>query len=226
MEEMCFWLYSTAPQVIAALFTLTIAALAFRLSKLDEAMREDETLSDIINEVKRILHRSFKTTTVTTVIAIISDLLFIGINNYISNDSVLIIFILINLLALGFIIIFVVVIHDPDYMKTAIDNLMKSYNEGTVAASDYVMKFVELEQKMRECSSSQDFYIKYQHSLSQISRYLQVKGVFDKNDIDDFIQIKRLRNLILHEGEPSKVDKKLYDKLIRLILVLDSKNRR
>ncbi len=74
------WLFSTAPQAIAALVGLIFAGVSFINGKIDDRVDNDETLSDIAKEAKRQVYNGLKILITLTILGIIIDLLCVFLN--------------------------------------------------------------------------------------------------------------------------------------------------
>ncbi len=69
-KETLYWLFSTAPQALAAIIGIVFTGLIFMSGNIDNRVREDPTLSEIGDEAKTIMHRNMKVIAVFNIIAI------------------------------------------------------------------------------------------------------------------------------------------------------------
>lgn len=71
------WLFSTAPQALAALVGLIFTGVAFILGAIDKEVAQDDTRKDIYDEMKREIHVNMKSLYWLTGVSVVLDLLLI-----------------------------------------------------------------------------------------------------------------------------------------------------
>ena len=74
------WLFSTAPQALAALVGLIFTGVAFILGAIDKETARDETRKDIYDEMKRDIHVNMRWLYWLAGISVVLDLTLIIIN--------------------------------------------------------------------------------------------------------------------------------------------------
>ena len=74
------WLFSTAPQALAALAGLIFAGVVFMMGVIDKEVERDETLKDIYEEMKREIHGNLTLLYWLAGSSIIIDLILIILN--------------------------------------------------------------------------------------------------------------------------------------------------
>lgn len=74
------WLFSTAPQALAALVGLIFAGVAFIVGAIDKEMRQDATSEDILMAMKRQIHSDMKLLFQLSGVSIIADLVLLALN--------------------------------------------------------------------------------------------------------------------------------------------------
>ena len=92
------WLFSTAPQTIAAFVGLIFAGVCFIIGKIDDRVEKDSTLLEIANEIKNQIYKGLNNLLWVTFIGIALDLLFLylllWIHFHISNKFFYLLFLL------------------------------------------------------------------------------------------------------------------------------------
>lgn len=83
-KEALYWIFSTAPQALAALVGLLIAGIAFIYGKIDD-LTKDPTMEEIGNTAKNRIHFSLKKVLGLTVSVIVIDLIYIFFLPTLSN---------------------------------------------------------------------------------------------------------------------------------------------
>lgn len=215
-----YWLFSTAPQALAALIGIIFTGLFFISGNIDNRVREDPTLSEIAEAAKVIMHRNMKVIAVLNIIAIIFDLMLIAGTNCLMgewscwSDTFVCAFAVLNLSAIIVTFYYVFDIVNPKYFDRIANNLSKAYQQGTVDPYEFVRNFSELEKAARD-----------RLNLNQAERFIPIHEVLNmlvadrilsKDDISNFYYMRKLRNLILHEHYNQQVSKELNDELLRL----------
>lgn len=74
------WLFSTAPQALAALVGLIFTGVAFILGAIDKEIARDETREDIFDEMKKEIHSNMKYLFILAGVSIGLDLLLVALN--------------------------------------------------------------------------------------------------------------------------------------------------
>lgn len=215
-----YWLFSTAPQALAAIIGIVFTGLFFMSGNIDNRVREDPTLSEIGDEAKTIMHRNMKVIAVFNIIAIVFDLMLIAVTNRMIDewsdwsDAFVDAFAVLNLSAIIVTFYYVFDIVNPKYFDKIANNLSKAYQQGTVDPYEFVRNFSEFEKVARD-----------RLNLNQAERFIPIHEVLNmliadrilaRDDISNFYDMRKVRNLILHEHYNQQVSKELNDELLRL----------
>lgn len=219
-KETLYWLFSTAPQALAAIIGIVFTGLFFMSGNIDSRVREDPTLSEIGEAAKAIMHRNMKVIAVFNVVAIVFDLILIAVTECLmcawSNwkDALVGVFSVLNLSAIIITFYYVFDIINPKYFDKIANNLSKEYQQGTVNPYEFVKNFSEFEKAARD-----------KLHLNQSERYIPIHEILNmlianrtlsREDIRDFSDMRKIRNLILHEHYNQQVSRDLNDELIRI----------
>ena len=74
------WLFSTAPQALAALVGLIFTGVAFIWGAIDKEVARDDSRKDIYDEMKREIHIDMKRLYWLAGLSVVIDLIFIIVN--------------------------------------------------------------------------------------------------------------------------------------------------
>ena len=163
------WLFSTAPQAIAALVGLIFAGVSFINGKIDDRVDNDETLSDIAKEAKRQVYNGLKILITLTILGIIIDLLCVFLNPIETRKLTfslslselefswyftfaIFVFIL-NIGIICYALIYVIKIMNPDFFDNIIKEIANTYHEGVVDIAEFIKHFIEFEKVLRELTT-------------------------------------------------------------------------
>lgn len=220
------WLFSTAPQALAALVGLIFAGVSFVLSNMDKSIEQDDTSFDIYDEMKKTIHCYMKVLFWFAGISILLDLVLIVLNpiedgvrfsfsgEFDSYVLVAGIILLVNLFTIGFSLFFVLKISSPDFYTKTVSKLSSKYKSGGVDSMVFLKRFIDLEKSLRDLPINQDYQYQKQPTVVEMLRRLRYSKSFTKQEMDELYRMNSIRNLILHGGEIDLVDRDLYDKMI------------
>lgn len=218
------WLFSTAPQALAALVGLIFAGVTFINGTIEKEIDRDNTSEDIYNDMKRDIHLNMKRIFRCAGISIFSDLFLLILNpiekNYtfsfegIFSPYLLIsgIVLLFNLITLFFSLWFIIRVANPQYFDNTVKRLSKQINDGDVEAKDYLMEFIQLEKALRELPMNLHSE-RGQPPITLILRELRIREILNTDEIRKLHEFNHLRNLIAHGEYIEHVNKKTYDEL-------------
>ena len=77
-KETMYWLFTTAPQAIAALVGIIFTGMFFMAESIDNRVRADQSLTEIAESAKTALYKSMKVVAVLAAITILYDLLLVA----------------------------------------------------------------------------------------------------------------------------------------------------
>ncbi len=232
------WLFSTAPQALAALVGLIFTGVAFILATIEKEEDRDSTRESICYEMKREIHIYMKWLFLLAGISIVFDLGII-IFNPIEEDYVFSIegclepylifagmIFLLNIFTLCFSLWFIIRVADPNYFKNTIKRLSKDADEGTIETKDFIMEYINLEKALRALPLNVSSSVQKPVTIPQILGELKYRKLLSVTEIHNMFYLNRLRNLIVHGAEINHVKNQTYQDVKRLTHVISElKNR-
>ena len=236
-QETVLWLVSTAPQVLAALTALSMAAMTFKVGSIDSLIGRDDTQTDILEGLKIALFRTFKWIVIPSICVIAVDLFYIYFSEWITKDEIrllclIILFMFLNLGCLVLLCIFPIMAIAPDFKKRVIKDLMKKDQEEyhtkngetcekkdekheqdaqTVDPGAFIIRFRDLEGNLRRIVNTQKE--KRPMTTLEMIRAIYTDRLITKDQFFDLLRLNRTRNFVAHEPDIEFVDKFTYDKL-------------
>ena len=217
------WLFSTAPQALAALVGLIFTGVAFIHGAIDKARAQDDTSTDIYDEMKREIHTYMKKIFICAGLAIALDLLLIvfnpledGFHFSIHGQFDLYLFIaglvfLFNLFTIGFSLYFVLLVASPSFFKNTVKRLSEALEKGDVEAMSFLKEFRELETALRALPIYDTNQWQRQPTMSEMLGRLKLLPQLKRGEIDRLYELTRLRNIISHNSDINHVDRESYN---------------
>ena len=222
------WLFSTAPQALAALAGLIFAGVVFMMGVIDKEVERDETLKDIYEEMKREIHGNLTLLYWLAGSSIIIDLILIILNpvedgfrfSFIGTFDwyflISAIIFLLNVATLVFSLWFIIKVMNPNYFSKTAKRLSESANNGIIESKEFLMEYIEMEKAMRDMPIFNGSNGQKQTSVSEMLRELRYRQLFEPNDIDRMYALTRMRNLIIHGSiDNTHVEKDMYEDVKR-----------
>lgn len=216
-ENQLLYLSSTAAQVLACLFGLTITGYIFFDDKLKRDVETDESLADIVE----VLKERYKIHLV-----ILGSLTFISIIfcmfNIIGADSIvnewldlwLKISVWISVATIGFIISFVIKIIDPHNIAKASERAKKEIDQDFIEnvnkgdLGEFLCEYNKMETAINSFAKkygSGEFankkYFREHIGIIDALKLLVLKQVINKDTFNDVNQMRQYRNYIVHSNE-------------------------
>lgn len=227
------WLFSTAPQALAALVGLIFAGVAFIQGGIDKEAEQDDSKVDICNEMKREIHSYMWKLFCSAGISIVLDLILVVFNpvedglrvslNGSFDPYLLIagIIILVNFITLGFSLWFIIYVANPDYFEITVAKLSKKINDGDVDVKDFVMDYIEMEKSLRALPIFKRPQGEKQPLVSEMLKELRYREFMAAQDVNRLFELTRLRNLIMHGANITRVERKDSSDLKKFKRMLD-----
>lgn len=219
------WLFSTAPQALAALVGLIFAGVAFIIGAIDKQVSQDDSSEDILLSMKMQIHADMKRLFWLSGASIISDFFLLALNSiqegfvfsfegqFSPYLIVAAIVLVMNVVTLIYSLWFIIKVASPDFFSKTVKHLSQLEREGDVEVKEYLVAFIEMEKALRTLSI---FYVpkgEKQPSVNEMLKELKYRRLMDAGDVDDMFSLTRLRNLIMHGGEIQHVERQMYDKV-------------
>lgn len=218
------WLFSTAPQALAALAGLIFAGVAFIVGAIDKQMELDDSREDICRAMKLQIHVDMKWLFCLSGISIVLDLIFLLLNPIedglrFSFDGTFSPYLLIAgltlLLNFGTLIYslwFIITVTSPDYFSNTVKRLSAQEHVGTIEVKEFLMAFIDMEKALRDLSIFHVSQGEKQPTVTEMLKVLKYRKFMDARDVDDMFKLTRLRNLIMHGAEIEHVERQMYEK--------------
>lgn len=207
------WLFSTAPQAIAALVGLFFAGVTFFIDTLEKEVSRDETKEDICEEMKKDIHTKMQWLYWLAGISIVFDLIILLVNPieedkcfsfcgtfdwYLLLDGIVL---LLNLITVVFSLWFIVRIANPSYFKKTATRMLGKIQGDVVEVKEFIAAYIEMEKALRDLPLN--VIIEAQHtqrsvSVSEMLRELSYNGWLSKQEISEMHSLNRLRNAAVH----------------------------
>lgn len=217
-KETMYWLFTTAPQAIAALVGIIFTGMFFMAESIDNRVRADQSLTEIAESAKTALYKNMRAVAVLAAITIIYDLFLVALVTKLAEEDCcwtgwpILIFAALNFCTIYCALRYVFQAVSPHYFNKIAANLSSQYKSGEVDSSDYINHFIAFERAARNAPFIQQ--MNEQHvTVPMIIRMLVSHEIINRDEAGQMFEINKIRNLIVH-GEPiDKVDRKFDDTL-------------
>ena len=217
-KETMYWLFTTAPQAVAALIGIIFTGMFFMAESIDNRAKEEPSLLEIAEAAKTALYRNMKVVARFAAATILYDLILTAMVVKMSDTD----FCWTNWLIIGFAALNISTVYvtfmyvfqavNPNYYNKIAANLSSKYMTGEINSSDFINHFIAFERAVRNAPFVQQ--MNEQHvPIPVIIRILVSHEIIDRDEAGQMFEINKIRNLIVH-GEPiEKVDRKIDDTL-------------
>ena len=217
-KDTMYWLFTTAPQAIAALVGIIFTGMFFMAESIDNRVRADQSLTEIAEAAKTALYKSMRAVAVLAAITILYDLFLVAFVTKLAEEDCcwtgwsILIFAVLNFCTIYWALRYVFQAVSPNYFNKIAANLSRRYKSGEVNSSDFINHFIAFERVARSIPFIQQ--MNEQHvTIPIIIRMLVSHEIINRDEAGQMFEINKIRNLIVH-GEPiDKVDRKIDDTL-------------
>lgn len=217
-KETMYWLFTTAPQAIAALVGIIFTGMFFMAESIDNRVRADQSLTEIAEAAKTALYKSMRAVAVLAAITILYDLFLVAFVSELADKDccwtgwLIIIFAALNISTIYLVLLYVFQAVSPNYFDKIAANLSRKYKTGEVNSQEFINHFIAFERAVRNIPFIQQMNDQYA-SIPVIIRMLVSHEIINRDEAGQIGEINKIRNLIVH-GEPiEKVDRKIDDTL-------------
>lgn len=209
------WLFSTAPQALAALVGLIFTGVAFIIGAIDKEIARDNTRESICLEMKKEIHRYMRILFILAGVSVSLDLLAIVFNpteegrvfsiNGVFDHYLLfaLVLLLLNIVTLAISLWFVIKVASPDYFDKTVKRLSKAENEGTIDAKQFLLKYIDFEKSIRSIPYLDGTRNGRVATILELTNELKSRGLLGVDELNKIRHLNNLRNLIVH-GEDIK----------------------
>ena len=220
-ENTMYWLFTTAPQAIAALVGIIFTGMFFMAESIDNRVRADQSLAEIGDSAKTALYKNMRIVAVLAAATIVYDLFLVAIVKLMAGESfclsrwLIIFFAALNFSTICCALNYVFQAVSPNYFNEIAKNLSSKYKSGEVDKQVFLGHFIDFERVARSLPVIRQMDGRY-FSIRDILRVLVENQMITPDEYRMMSEISKIRNLMVH-GEPiEKVDRKLDDELQRI----------
>jgi len=224
-----YWTFSTAAQAIATFIGFLLAGFFFVYEKIAIQSEQDETLIDINIELHKNFHSILKTLLYLTASTIILCL-FITFSNGYDWPLKWVLIIMCSLLiivTISWAIYFVITVIDPEKFKKAANRISSKQKilfnvkkESAKSVSEFLMKFIELEKRLRKLAELNNMPIYRSVPLVKYIDYLLSIQKITETQHRDITELTRTRNYALH-GQSTYIDNRLVESLEKILTEIE-----
>ena len=218
-ENTLFWLFTTAPQAIAALVGITFTGMIFMVGNIDNRVKIDSTLYDIAEAAKVAMYKNLKVVAGLSLFVILYDMVMIRAVKCIItgagiSELLYWLFWILNISSLVIVSMYVFQVVSPNYFDSVVKNMSESYKGGSVDKNTFLNNFIKFEKLVRGIggANSRNEFI----SLPEINNMLVSNEIISKEEAWQLSEARKIRNLIVHGHNIEKIDKKYNDDLLRI----------
>ena len=220
-ENTMYWLFTTAPQAIAALVGIIFTGMFFMAESIDNRVRADQSLTEIGDSAKTALYKNMRIVAVLAAATIVYDLFLVAIVKLMADESfclsgwLIILFAALNFSTIICALLYVFQAVSPNYFNEIAKNLSSKYKSGEVDKQVFLGHFIDFERVARSLPIIRQMDGRY-FSIRDILRVLVEHQMITPDESRMMSEISKVRNLMVH-GEPiEKVDRLFDDELQRI----------
>ena len=146
-----YWLFTTAPQAIAALVGIIFTGMFFMAESIDNRVRADQSLTEIAEAAKTALYKSMRAVAVLAAITILYDLFLVAFVSELADKDccwtgwLIIIFAALNISTIYLVLLYVFQAVSPNYFDKIAANLSRKYKTGEVDSQEFINHFIAFE---------------------------------------------------------------------------------
>ncbi|MBF2392069.1 hypothetical protein IA831_00690 [Listeria marthii] len=227
------YFYSTGAQVLAGMFSIIIAAYVFFIDKLNREVEEDDSLYDVVKEIKirnyhKIIHMG---------VILFVTLLCCFTNIIIKANETTFFVVFISFMGLFFIfyellyiIIFAILVVEPGKIEKTSQRLKEneddkgSMEKEAVELGEFLKEYNTLEMVITDAASYLDGWSERwaeqtnkPPQMMQALQFLVQKNCITEKEANRINEIRRYRNLSVHSISNEKVNKDIYNEVQYMI---------
>lgn len=185
------WLFSTAPQALAALVGMIFAGVAFIIGAIDKQVKQDDSSEDILLSMKMQIHADMKMLFLLSGASIISDFFLLALNStqegfvfsfegqfspYLTVAGMVLVM---NVATLIYSLWFIIKVASPDFFSKTVKRLSQLELEGDVEVKEYLVAFIEMEKALRTLSIFDVPKGEKQPSVNEMLKELKYRRLMD-----------------------------------------------
>lgn len=220
-ENTMYWLFTTAPQAIAALVGIIFTGMFFMAESIDNRVRADQSLTEIGDTAKTALYKNMRIVAVLAAATIVYDLFLVAIVKLMADESfclsgwLIIFFAALNFSTIYCALNYVFQAVSPNYFNEIAKNLSSKYKSGEVDKQVFLGHFIDFERVARNLPVVRQMDGRY-FSIRDILRVLVENQIITPDEARMMQEISKVRNLMVH-GEPIEKVDRLFDEELQRI---------
>lgn len=225
-KETMYWLFTTAPQAIAALVGIIFTGMFFMAESIDNRAKEDQTLIEIVEAAKKALYKNMRVVAILSIITIIYDLMLVafvdrieGVRDDSFTDWSIGLFAVLNVSSVIVTFKYVFQTVDPSYFSKIAAILSKKYKTGDVKSEVFIDHFIKFERAARDLAVINQMNARFT-GIRDLLRILVSNGIITPEDEKRMMEISKIRNLIVHGEKIEKVSRSYDEELQRITGIL------
>lgn len=223
-KETMYWLFTTAPQAIAALVGIIFTGMFFMAESIDNRAKEDQTLIEIVEAAKKALYKNMRVVAILSIITIIYDLVLVGlVETIVACDSLaewtLGLFVILNISTIYVTFKYVFQTVNPSYFNKIANNLSKDYKTGDVKSEVFINHYIKFERAARDLAVINQMNARFT-GIRDLLRILVSNGIITPEDEKRMMEISKIRNLIVHGEKIEKVSRSYDEELQRITNII------
>lgn len=216
-KETMFWLFTTAPQAIAALVGIICTGMFYIAGNIDNKAKDNPSLFEIAEEAKKSLYDEMQTVVILSVITIVYDIVLISfaptldIKNSCKSIVFFLLFVLLNLSSVIYTVKFVFQTIDPNSFDRIAKEISDTFTPGDVDQLLFLSHYMEFERIARRFNLQTKT-----NSIREIIHIMASMGVINKDDEKALFEITTIRNVIAHGQYDKNVDRSADEQLKKI----------
>ena len=222
-KETMYWLFTTAPQSLAALIGIIFTGMFFVAESIDNHAKEDQTLIEIVEAAKKALYKNMRVVAILSIITIIYDLVLVAFVDCIKGNSFtdlsIGLFAVLNVSSVIVTFKYVFQTVNPSYFSKIANNLSKEYRTGDVKSEVFINHYIKFERAARDLAVIKQMNARFT-GTRDLLRILVSNGIISPEDERRMMEISKIRNLIVHGEKIEKVSRSYDEELQRITNII------
>jgi hypothetical protein len=222
-EENFYWLFSSSAQSIATFFAFLLAGYTLFVSMMENLLEKDDSLSEIIEEEKRLIFNRIRLLAIVVAIALLSNLYMLFINggdNIFNSDLIFVTFITtIASVILGIWVVIIII--NPKKTKQIASKLIfkdRSFDQVGLKRNEqeFFSEFITLEKTLKGIVKNKKLVVKSKQpnlpSFREMVRQLYFSKFIEGSTYEELMEVNKYRNLLFH-GEINQASETMVNKI-------------
>lgn len=223
-KDMIRYMFSAGAQVIATVFGLTLATVTFYYENLNKEKKLDDTLDEIVTEIKLSFYNSLISISIYFIIGISVSMVNIYVGNLALSNMLLSVLIAlgtsINLVVIILIILMITRVLNPNLTNLVVNSKNNKKTGDNATMENFLKLYNNIESSLLKILK--DKYPNYSSNNKNILNYNKaiINQIFG-NSTPLFYEMKKVRNFQVH-SEFINITKKDIENLNKLKSILDN----